>query len=735
MLDTACEQLRRLLATFDESGLIALANKGLVRRAQKDLDAGGLSHEETADVIVVCGPGWTVRMPPQGPTHATDDTKATGITRQILTATMYLRDVWASMTTGGSPVADVVQKLTRSANEGVGESSAGSPSLALRVSSPNASERTTGDPPAATIREQFLAIDPDAIRSWAGQRTFEAGRRLLESVPKVEIEETACLVIRFVGHDVEARVLPAANARSAGKWLDQVLTTAPKSQQTEWVVAGALALQRMAGVNLAGVAESLPRDDGAPRSRHEILASVRGLLASMLTTGLAHPSSQMRERLLTLSVSAVGVHLPRLARLLRSLADDVSLILARDAKADIARLLDRLVMASVLSSAITAAGDRPALSLIGQPRTEYMPVGDLSLAGLGAFPWRTASGFEGLTVLFWEASGQRLLTWSNSRPISTTGRFDPAHAFRNETIWPGGASAEQLARSQFRLRDARLNALGRLSGSQQSSVSDISPLRLDTLDFGRRAFSDWGELATHLRRSAAIGLREFNPLDRLVILRPHRWGERVFNELGQPFSWSFLDPHGGSLEVSLPWADLHETPIEFLEAVKPDLDQLTAVVVRVTIADEGVRFEPLTLLSRGTLCGDQVLCPAFDRNRIQSTQSTLLERLRAKFGRDRIATTIAEDDDPDELPYRESLPPSLERPLSEAESLLHRVAESGTARLNDLTRKRLQELATTMDRLDLVELSQAVRTLSGYGNAQNLIAAGYLCRLHREAVV
>ena len=54
----------------------------------------------------------------------------------------------------------------------------------------------------------------------------------------------------------------------------------------------------------------------------------------MVATGLAHPSQRMVERLFTLSISSGALNLPRLARLLRSLADDVSLVLDRSAAAD-----------------------------------------------------------------------------------------------------------------------------------------------------------------------------------------------------------------------------------------------------------------------------------------------------------------------------------------------------------------------------------------------------------------
>lgn len=83
------ERLRVLLRSFDETGLVALANKGLVRRAAKDLQSTALQVEETDAAIIVRGPDFTVTMPPEGPAKARDDTKATGITRQVLMATMF----------------------------------------------------------------------------------------------------------------------------------------------------------------------------------------------------------------------------------------------------------------------------------------------------------------------------------------------------------------------------------------------------------------------------------------------------------------------------------------------------------------------------------------------------------------------------------------------------------------------------------------------------------------------
>ena len=75
-----------------------------------------MTHEETDAAMLVRGPGWVVTMPPEGPARATDDTKATGVTRQILTATLYLRDQSAQATPAPATTAEG-ETLARSADD------------------------------------------------------------------------------------------------------------------------------------------------------------------------------------------------------------------------------------------------------------------------------------------------------------------------------------------------------------------------------------------------------------------------------------------------------------------------------------------------------------------------------------------------------------------------------------------------------------------------------------------
>ncbi len=211
----------------------------------------------------------------------------------------------------------------------------------------------------------------------------------------------------------------------------------------------------------------------------------------------------------------------------------------------------------------------------------------------------------------------------------------------------GRRRPERFGRSEFTLRQAQVNPLGRLSGSQKASVADLAPVDPAGLDFAGRAFDDWRALHAYALTQYPIGLAEKDPLDRIVVLRPAGWADRFFDEMRQQLCWRLRDAAGNVLSLTLPWAGVHEDAVEFLEAVNPARDELTGVVARLAFGGRGVTVEPLSLLSRGGPHGQRVLNPAFDRGLIASRQSDLLEQLRKKYGRDRIATVLSADDDGD----------------------------------------------------------------------------------------
>lgn len=117
---------------------------------------------------------------------------------------------------------------------------------------------------------------------------WREGLLIAESKPRLEVESGAGLALRFIDHEVEARVLPGAETTPA-RLLDGILTTASKTAHARWVVATVLAFQQHKGKVMARPEATILADiKDAPHTRPEILEAVRRLLDTMATTGLAH---------------------------------------------------------------------------------------------------------------------------------------------------------------------------------------------------------------------------------------------------------------------------------------------------------------------------------------------------------------------------------------------------------------------------------------------------------------
>ena len=90
----------------------------------------------------------------------------------------------------------------------------------------------------------------------------------------------------------------------------------------------------------------------------------------------------------------------------------------------------------------------------------------------------------------------------------------------------------------------------------------------------------------------------------------------------------------------------------------------------------------MSLLGDGTPAGHRVLSPGFDRKFIVSKQAPLLDKLRAKYGKDRVPTTMTADDDLESADDAAdaAVGGALAAALAECEGLIVQVAEAGVRR-------------------------------------------------------
>jgi hypothetical protein len=677
------KSLATLVAAFDASAWETLANKGLVRRAQKDLEAGlAVVLEEEAECVRFKLSTCEVTMPAAGPAKATCSCPARGVCQHILAAGMWLQKL---------------PQEERGEDAGVAEA-------------PPTRER---------IVEEMLALTIEQLEIWAGVAALREGRRMAAS-GKIDPGASGVVAVEFPDQGIKTRFV-------AGGGLDGIMVGgASRSRQPVAAVAAVLCVHLAHGrwsAEEAGGAKALEEARQAPRTRDEVLLAARVLIQEALEVGLAHVSNALQERLQTLAMSAQGTNLPRLARMLRALVDETGAIVGRLGRASGAGLLLTMARAYALVEALQQPAARARPDLIGVPRTQYDELSRLDLLGASAFPWRTASGYIGLTVLYWDPGAKCWLSWTDARPATQAAGFDPMLRFQGSGPWEGIESPAESARSRVALIGPRRNPAGRLSSSASTKAMALGPVSISDFEFGPKLFTDWSELRAYIGRVFPIGLREVSPMDLIVVLQPRRLGRRFFDEQRQLFHWELGDENGAAFSLVIPYSDYTAGAIKRLESLTSAEEPRWRFIAKIYSSEIGLAAEPLTL-HRVEETGEAIVHLAF------SGPPPPLPSTAALTEASRESEEEWEDEETEAV--TPTIPRAIERLLHRLEKGLERAAESGAAAFDPSSLKPIRAEA---ERLGLLPLAKALHpsTPEAASLPRLILKLRYLSALYRQS--
>jgi hypothetical protein len=553
---TALEELRAMIGRWDDDAWVALANRGLLRRARKDLETSTpelvTSDEDGVEVRVG---DHRVRFGPEGPATAHCSCPAATVCQHVVAAGLWLA--------AASPAVDPLA-------------------------------------PPADLHAELMGLDAAALRAHAGLAGLRWATQLVLDLDAdvVRVESAQRVVIALPS--------PRVTFRYAGGGLAGLVADVRLAQLEKHQVAAVLAYQLVHGRAPSPVAQRASAgrrvtDHTTTDSRRRLRGAVERLLEDTARLGAAHLSAGVHQRYETLAVWAQGAEYHRLALLLRRLADQVELLLERNARADEHALVDGCAVALALVVALDAAAQRgpePA-RLVGRSRTSYDLVPSLDLVGLGGLAWRSGSGYHGLTCLFWWAEEERFLSWTDARPVDLLG-FDPRDRWRQAGPWTGLASPAASAGAGVRLLQARLSPAGRLSGVESTHAILTPSPQPALLDLP--AVEAWVDLERRARAGRGL-LDEPDPLRDWVVLAPAEFGPATWDAGRQAVVRWVRDAAGDGLPLELRWSSATAHAVQRVEGLTAgELPPGTRVVARVFSRDGGLRAEPLSLLR-----GDQHL--------------------------------------------------------------------------------------------------------------------------------
>ena len=706
------ERLAEQLARFDDDAFAALANRGLLRRAQKDLEKQQPEIlEESDDAITVGFGSHRIRFDARGRAFARCTCPAAGVCQHILAAAIGLRQL------SPNPSNSVEHTAPRAA-------------AAAQAPTPSAPD------PLAELHSSLLAFNAAQLAAHAGKAGYRWAWQFVQdlgSERRVVIGGGRYILIGF-DH-------PRINFRYMGGGVDGLIADVQVSQIEKYRVAAVLAYQRANGAELPppelpakgrtvnldlGKDHALPEsaEEAGYTSRARLRVSVSQLLQESVTLGLSHLSQGIQERYCTLAVWAQGAEYYRLATLLRRIADHVEMLLERSGVADERRLLDEMTLTYGLVCALDQAARRnlaPA-HLVGRARTRYEQTSTLELIGLGAHAWRSPAGYVGLTMLFWSAADGECVSCTDARPEIQRG-FDPRARYKAAGPWSGLGSPAQALGRRLVLTAAQLNAQGRLSAAESTSATVQSYVGAAELCPLLRPSTNWGAVLrarSLLRRGL---LAEPSPMKDWAVLQPMRFGTPRFDIVAQMMVWPLFDDQEQCLNLELPYSVYSSHAIERVERLQADhLPAGTLVIARLGERPGQPIAEPLSLVRPDAVAGTSAVDALhFDPAPERSLGSQWLGKLR------RSVSTRQGSQGP---PRAAALPAAL----GDLRYWLQQQAERGIPQ--DLNEPFLTELRLQMNKTNAVGLSTYSHLAQGAeGPAAALLRHHYLCMQYERLLV
>ena len=605
------------LARFDDEAYIALANRGLLRRAHKDLEKQDAAILEETPLHLIVGFGeHRIRFDAQGPAAALCSCPAGGVCQHILAASIALQRMGRAAGAKDASAASDVQGDENTGSEGADASAMAGLHAALLAFSHEELVKHAGKPGYRWAWQFVHDLDPEKGVMFGGERHIVIGFQH----PR--------MTLRYMGGSIGSLVADVQTAHLAKHQVAAVLAYRrahgvedPALESSAQANTGVLDLGKDHALSETGA-------EAQDRSRARLLASVRQLFEDCVELGLSHLSGSIHERFSTMAVWAQGAEYYRLAALLRRVADHVEMLLERAGGADEHRLYDEMAFAYGLVAALDAKQKASApLYLVGQARSRYEETAAMDLFGLGAHAWRSASGYVGLTMLFWSPADKAFYACTDARPELQRG-FNPVARYNAPGPWNGlGAPAAATGRC-VRLTGAKCNAQRHLSAIE-ATQADVRPAD----DFiGQLApYSSWIELAEARASAKRSLLAKPEPMADWAVLAPESYGRARFDAAQQKLVWPLLDGAGKRLDIELHYSKYTDHAIRRIEQLSTDgLPPGSLLVARLRHTSAGLVGEPLSIVWPAGQNDNPVDALNFDLAPRESAASRWLSKFRSK---------------------------------------------------------------------------------------------------------
>lgn len=349
---------------------------------------------------------------------------------------------------------------------------------------------------------------------------------------------------------------------------------------------------------------------------HEAASQMRTVLEELFDTGLSRTADDVTERMERLAVISHNAKLANFESDWRRMQDSYQKYMKRVATLGIPNLMRQITRLYRNVERLAQAQNALEVSaLAGVFRSEYTPALDLDLVGIALEHFVSKSGYEGDTVYFLEETTKRWYTYTQARPVfyekEQSLYYYGGQRYTQETPWGLPVPFRELAACQFHLEHAKSDSRGRLSSSKETKGRLIrerdskNPLTEQLL--GKWYYRDFAQLFQEMfcaareagAEEADHSSEEGDAQTKLVILRPSSCDPAVFSDTEQKLRMKLYDEAGKAVVIKITYSKDEAEGIRYLEKITDE--NLPCFFGKIYLQDGRIKLYPIAVFGKREL--------------------------------------------------------------------------------------------------------------------------------------
>ena len=505
-------ELRKSLSSVDEEYLVSISNKGTYKRALKDMENDLIQEMKMEQELVriLLKDGIECIITPDL-NNIKCSCPSRSVCKHIVVALIYAKNT-------------IVSEIK---------------------------EKKNGD------FHEILEVDLEKVKKVIGEKSFREILYRIQYgiVPKIYEEEF--LTVKFDEEEIYIRF-------SENNTIDQAICSCKDKGMCIHKAEAILNYKILKGI--------ISIDEIIKNSKNkidfEILEEIKICIENIFSIGLSRLPRDIEDRIQPLTLKCQSIGLFNLQKMLRTLSAELELYFTRNATFSRKTTLRLCSKIYNLCITMTNLDIDQSSSLIGEQRSTYFNVPPVNLQYIACESWVTKSGYEGLTIYFWDSNKEKWFTYTRAQAnYYDNNTFNSKTAYYSKLPWDTKMTFRDLEGKLFRFYNLKINKNGRMTSSDKVKLIE-QPFEELTINKVTRFDIIKNGLLTN---NDNIYFKEEEPLN-LFIVKPEEILDSSFDKINQVLDLPILDREGQRLILTVKFSTKNKKAVEKLEKGNLNVD-------------------------------------------------------------------------------------------------------------------------------------------------------------------